>query len=128
MNLCIPYNTIESLTGKLSSDTWSAYTKKGIDPEHRVELEVGLKSAKVELVVEVAETKLRAGELASLNIGDVILTDRDKSRGVTVMVEGKPIFRAFPGIIKGHKAIEIVDRQRNVRDKINEQMQMLVKK
>src|SRR5690606_38836203 len=32
MNLCIPFNTIEPLAGKLSSDTWSAYTKRVADP------------------------------------------------------------------------------------------------
>jgi flagellar motor switch protein FliM len=121
MNLCIPYNTIESLTGKLTSDSWSAYNKKGIDPAQRIELEAGLRTANVEMVIEVADSKISAGELASLNIGDVILTDRDQNKGVTVVIEGKPVFVARPGLLKGHKAVEIVDRIKGIKDKLLEE-------
>ncbi len=45
MNLCIPFNTIEPLAGKLSSDTWSSYSKKTTDPRQAVNLETGLAQA-----------------------------------------------------------------------------------
>ena len=72
MNLCIPFNTIEPLTGKLSSDTWSAYTKQQISPEQKAQLEIGIGSAKVKVVATLAETHLSANELINLNVGDVI--------------------------------------------------------
>jgi flagellar motor switch protein FliM len=107
MNLCIPFNTIEPLASKLSSDSWSAYQKKGADPEQQRNLVGGVRRAPVELVVQLARTNLTAKELAQLAVGDVILTERDIRQGAQVTVEGRPMFQAFPGTLKGRKAIRV---------------------
>ena len=107
MNLCIPFNTIEPLAGKLSSDTWSAYTKQEISPEEQAQLDASIGSAKVELVASLADTNLTASDLLNLNVGDVILTERDISRGITIQVEGQSTYVADIGQLKGHKAIQI---------------------
>lgn len=107
MNLCIPYNTIEPLGGKLSSDTWSAYTKRVVDPKQRQDLEAGVSQAKLELVVRLADTAITAEELTNLSVGDVIVTEQDQHQGVKVLVEGRPMYLCFPGSYKGHKAARI---------------------
>lgn len=107
MNLCIPFNTIEPLSGKLSSDSWSAYQKKALDPEQLRHLESGIRRAPVELVVHLAATHVTARELAQLSVGDVILTENDVRHGAKVVVEGRPMFQAFPGTLKGRKAIRV---------------------
>ena len=105
MNLCIPFNTIEPLAGKLSADTWSAYTKKVADPRQTIHLETAIGSARVEMVVQLAETKLSAGELRNLSIGDIIMTEKEQGEGLRAFVEGRPMFLAYPGLYKGHKAV-----------------------
>ena len=122
MNLCIPFNTIEPLSHKLSSDTWSAYTKKELTPRQRLTLQTGLASAAVELVARLAETTLSAGEVAQLAVGDVILTEQDVAKGLTVLVEDRPMFVAQPGLLKGHKAIEIGEHIDRVEDVIERQL------
>lgn len=107
MNLCIPFNTIEPLAGKLSSDTWSAYTKHEISPEEQAQLEIGIGTAKVGVVATLAETELTAADLINLNVGDVILTERDVSRGITIQVEGQSTYTAEIGQLKGHKAFQV---------------------
>lgn len=107
MNLCIPYNCIEPLSGKLSSDSWAAYQKKAVDPEQLQRLEGTVRHAPVELVVDLAKTTLTAGELAQLAVGDIILTEKDIRHGAEIMVEGRPLFTAFPGTLKGKKAIRV---------------------
>jgi flagellar motor switch protein FliM len=107
MNLCIPFNTIEPLSGKLSSDSWSAYTKKGVDARQILNLETGIAHAAVEVVVHLAKAKLTAKELAQLAVGDVILTEYGPQTGAEVLVEGCPLFTAYPGVLKGHKAIRM---------------------
>lgn len=109
MNLCIPFNTIEPLTGKLSSNTWSTYTKKQPDPLQIVNLETGVGSASVEMVVCLAETRLSVTDLRGLAVGDVIMTEKGKDEGMDVFIEGAPKFRGFPGLFKRHKAIRIAD-------------------
>lgn len=107
MNLCIPYNTIEPLTGKLSSDSWSAYQKKAIDPVQLRHLEAGVQRAALRLVVHLAHTTVTAREVAQLAVGDVIVTEQDCRHGAEVLVDGRPLFQAYPGILKGHKAIRV---------------------
>lgn len=116
MNLCIPFNTIEPLSSKLSSDTWSTYAKKQGDDSQKRSLEMKVKTAEVGVVASLAETKLKTSELAGLNIGDVIVTENDVSNGVTLYVEGRPMFRGHPGTLKGHLALEIIDRLNGHKD------------
>ena len=122
MNLCIPFNTIEPLSQKLSSDAWSAYTKKDLTPRQQLTLRTGLASASVELVAKLAETKLSAGDVSQLAVGDVILTEHDVANGLTVLVEGRPMFVAHPGLLKGHKAIEVHEHIARIEDVIDRQL------
>lgn len=108
MNLCIPFNTIEPVAGKLSSDAWSAYTKKAVDPRQKLSLEAGIGQANVGMVVQLAETTLTARDLMNLSVGDVIVTEKDIAEGLKVLVEGRPMFLAHPGVLKGHKAIRVM--------------------
>src|SRR5260370_29640608 len=75
MNLCIPFNTIEPLAGKLSANTWSTYTQKQADRRQTLNLETGVSNAGVEMVVYLAATKLTAREVVGLAAGDVIVTE-----------------------------------------------------
>jgi len=110
MNLCIPFNTIEPLAGKLSSDTWSAYTKRTIDPRQRLNLETGLAQAKVRLSVQLARTTVTTGDMAGLAVGDLILTGKPVDRGIEIAVEGQPLFTGRAGLVRGHKAVEIAGK------------------
>lgn len=110
MNLCIPFNTIEPLSSKLSSDTWSAYAKKEGDALQQKHLEEKVQTAGVGVVASLAKSKLKTAELAALNVGDVIMTEHDVADGVTLYVEGRPMFRGQPGTLKGHLALEITEQ------------------
>ena len=122
MNLCIPFNTIEPLAGKLSSDTWSAYTKKSADTRQRLNLESHMASAGVEIVVHLAETTISAGDLATLAVGDIITTEQDQTNALTVLIEGRPMFTAYPGVLKSKKAIRIGDIISRPQDLIDEKV------
>jgi flagellar motor switch protein FliM len=107
MNLCIPFNTIEPLMGKLSSDTWSTYSKRGVDPRQNLNLQTGTGKAQVEVVVGLADSRLTAGEILGLAVGDVIMTKKGCQQPLEVYVEGRPLFYGSAGLIKGHKAVRI---------------------
>ncbi len=121
LNLCIPYNTIEPLAGKLSSDTWSAYTKRSTDPKQKLSLESGLSRAKVRLSVQLARTSVSAGEIAALSVGDLIMTGRDVDQGPEIAIEGRPLFLGKAGLVKGQKAVEVgrrLDRPQDALQKL----------
>ena len=107
MNLCIPFNTIEPLAGKLSANTWSSYSQKQPDRRQVLNLETGVSNAGVEMVVYLAGTRLTAGELMGLAVGDTIVTENDCHQPLEVCVEGRPKFYGFAGLVKGHKAVRI---------------------
>lgn len=122
MNLCIPFNTIEPLAGKFSSNSWSAYSQKRPDVRQRVTLQTNVSRAKVEMVVNLAQTTITARELMTLEVGDVIMTEKDKKSPLEVYIEGKPKYEASPGAVKGKKAIRIGDPIIRADDLIEERI------
>ncbi len=122
MNLCVPFNTIEPISAKLSSDSWSAYQKKGGDPKQRVMLEMGLSKASVHVVVNLAATNLTTNEVASLAVGDIIMTEQPKESDLQVLVEGRPLFAASAGTMKGHRAIRIGKKIVRDRDTLEQRL------
>lgn len=107
MNLCIPFNTIEPVASKLSANTWSTYTQKQADRRQRMNLESGIAGSKVQLIVYLAESKLTAAELATLAVGDVIMTDCRSHETLQVCVEGRPKFHGHAGLFQGQKAVRV---------------------
>jgi flagellar motor switch protein FliM len=107
MNLCIPFNSIERIGGKLSSNTWTTYGKNQSTPETIRQLSQNLRGSVVELVAQLAETKITTGELIGLRVGDIITTQQDVRTPLTVNIEGLEKFRARAGCYKGRAAVRI---------------------
>ena len=107
INLCIPFNTIEPISSKLTSDSWSAYKKKTPDIRQQLSLEANVVQSKIHMKVDLDNSKLTAGEVLNLAVGDVIMCNKGCSQSLTVELEGSPVFTAHPGVYKGHKAISI---------------------
>ena len=113
MNLCIPFNSIERIGGKLSSNTWATYGKDMSTPETMKMVTENLKGSVVEVVAELAQTKITTGELIGLRVGDIITTQQDIRAPLSVQVEGLEKFRARPGCYKGRSAIRIEETVAN---------------
>ncbi len=107
MNLCIPYNSIERIGGKLSANSWVSYGRRQATPESVRQISESLCTSLVEIEVRLAQTKIGTGELIGLRVGDIITTQKDVAQPVVVSIEGVPKFRAKLGAFKGHKAILI---------------------
>ncbi len=107
MNLCIPYNSIERVSGQLSANSWVAYGRHQATPETIQQISRVACASQVQLNVRLAQTRIGTGELIGLRVGDVITTQKDVHSPLVVSVEGIPKFRAKPGAFKGHKAVLI---------------------
>jgi flagellar motor switch protein FliM len=108
MNLCIPFNSIERISNRLSSNSWVSYGTKKATPENIKRISGQLSDAVVEVVVELAETNISTSDLIGLRVGDIIATEKDVERPLVVSIEGRPKFHAQPGAFKGRKAIQVV--------------------
>ena len=108
VNLCIPFNSIERIGHKLTSNSWVSYSKRPPTAESIQMVTRRLASAPVEVVVELAQTSIATADLINLRVGDIIASEKDVQEPLVVSVEGRPKFHARPGQYKGRKAIEVV--------------------
>lgn len=108
MNLCIPFNAIERISARLTSNSWVSYGKRSATPESIERISERLSGSLVEVVVDLAETNISTSDLIGLKVGDIIATEKDVQRPLVMSVEGRPKFHAQPGAFKGHKAIQVV--------------------
>jgi flagellar motor switch protein FliM len=109
LNLCIPYNSIERISGKLSANSWVTYGKRKASDESIQQIGRALRNSLVELKVRLAQTRITTGDLVGLQVGDIITTQKDVRSPMLVSVQGVPKFHAAPGSFKGHKAFQVVD-------------------
>ncbi|HZZ27819.1 MAG TPA: flagellar motor switch protein FliM [Pirellulales bacterium] len=107
MNLCIPFNSIERIGQKLSSNSWVAYGRRGATPESTQRISQNLRGALVQLVAQLADTKITTSDLIGLRVGDIITTEKDVNTPITISVEGVAKYHARVGAFKGRKAIRI---------------------
>jgi flagellar motor switch protein FliM len=107
INLCIPYNSIERIGSKLTSNTWSSYGKQDTSAATVAQISRQIDRAKVDVIVTMAETRITTADLIGLRVGDVITTDHDIRSPLQVAVQDVTKFHASPGAFKGQKAIKI---------------------
>jgi flagellar motor switch protein FliM len=109
LNLCIPFNTIESKASKLTTDSWGANKKTKLNAAQKLSLDTGLSLARIELNVRLAETRLSTADLMNLEVGDIIMTESASDRGAEITIDGRSVFRGVPGVYRGRKAIRITE-------------------
>ena len=107
INLCIPYNTIERFSSQLASKGWGGYSSAPITPESKQAIETQIDEAFVELTVTIARSKIKTGDLLSLDVGDVIATEHEIEKPIEVAIQSVPKFHASIGALKGKKAVRI---------------------
>lgn len=110
MSLCIPYNVIEPIMGVLAAQNWFSYQRKGGQEDHLRKLKTNVNNAPVEARAFLAQTTIKLNELLSLQVGDVITTDKPIEREVLIQVEGKNKFLGQIGQYRGSRAIKITRR------------------
>lgn len=107
LNLCIPFNTIENYNSKLSRNGWVGYGKGTPTEESRSTITRSIDSAPVDIVVTLARSKIRTGDLLDLSVGDIITTEQEVSAPLELAVQDVPKFFASAGAFKGKKAVQI---------------------
>lgn len=114
MNLCIPFNVIEPVVDKLSTNTWMSYSRK--EGSRKDDVVHGLSNAPIDIVVHLGETSIRAEELVNLRVGDILPIDKLATSSLLVTIGGVPKFRASPFSMRGHKVARIDSRcEKNAR-------------
>ncbi|MGE0606912.1 MAG: flagellar motor switch protein FliM [Pirellulales bacterium] len=107
LNLCIPFNSIERIGSKLSSNNWLAYGRRDASPETARQIGGNLQGSQVQLVAQLAVSTITTGDLIGLRVGDIITTEQDVRQPLLVQISGLNKYLGFAGAYKGRKAIRI---------------------
>jgi flagellar motor switch protein FliM len=107
MSLCIPYNVIEPIMGVLAAQNWFSYQRKGGQEDHVRKLTKNVNNAPVQMRAFLVQTTMRLNELLSLQVGDVITTEKPSDRDALIQVEGRNKFLGQVGLFRGNRAIRI---------------------
>lgn len=108
LNLCIPFNSLERISGKLQSNNWATYGGRQSSSENRQRIGRRLDAAMVELTATLAESTIAMKDLIELRVGDIITTEKDIHSPLVVSIQGVPKFHASPGALKGKKAVQVL--------------------
>ncbi|MEM1354532.1 MAG: flagellar motor switch protein FliM [Planctomycetota bacterium] len=117
MALCIPYNVIEPVIEKLSNQTWAAYKKSTRDAQLRTRLAGHLDAARLKVSTILADTTIRLSDLSSLEVGDLILTEKPAAAPLALEIEGRRKFIGQLGQYKGNRVFR-VQRQLSPKDRV----------
>jgi flagellar motor switch protein FliM len=110
MSLCIPYNVIEPIMGVLAAQNWFSYQRKGSQEDHLRRLTKNICNAPVEMRTFLAQTTISVNDLLSLQVGDLITTEKPVTADVLIQIEGKHKFLGQLGQFRDCRAIRITRR------------------
>ena len=109
INLCIPYNAIERISGKLASNSWVTYGRRQATPQSIEKISKSIRNMSVDMKVKLGHAHIKMSELVQLRVGDIICTEKNVNDPLLVSVEGIPKYWAKPGAYKGYTAVQITD-------------------
>ncbi len=107
MSLCIPYNVIEPIMGMLAAQNWFSYQRKSQNDDYVRKLTQTVTSATVEMRTFLAQTTMTLKDLMSLQVGDLITTEKACGRDVLVQIEGRNKLLGQVGQYRGSRAIKV---------------------
>jgi flagellar motor switch protein FliM len=110
MSLCIPFNVIEPIMGKLLSQGWLAYQRRASTEDMSSDIARALGATLVDVVAYLGETTITVGELLTLQPGDIIQTTKPSEGEVIIQVERENKFAGKIGRHKDNKAVKVTRR------------------
>jgi flagellar motor switch protein FliM len=108
MNLCIPFNVIEPVIDKLSTNIWLSYARK--ESPKRDKVLGNLANAPVEIVAYLGETSITADDLVNLKVGDILPIEKRAGAPMLVTVGGQPKFWGMPKTMNQRVVVQVASR------------------
>ncbi len=107
MSLCIPFNVIEPLMGRLTSQDWFNYRKKSISESFRGAIKQNIGDAKLKVRTYIGQTTIKVSDLMSLEVGDVLKLKKEATEDLLMQIEGISKFAGKAGQFRGKKALKV---------------------
>lgn len=109
MSLCIPFTVIESLIEDIAAQSWFQSGRHRSDDHWSSLVGQRIADAALEVTAVLAETSITVADLRSLEVGDLLTTEKPADSPVTVCIEGVPKFIAKLGQYRANRAVRIME-------------------
>lgn len=110
INICIPHFVIEPILPNLSSKLWfSGNMKKDLTPRELDALKTGIGKTNLEVKAVVGRTVVSVQEFLTLNIGDVLILNKEVESAIEIYIEHDLKYYGRPGASKNKMAVMITE-------------------
>src|SRR5579875_1372452 len=111
MTFCLPHVVLQSISAQLADFQWSptVVAGRGMTEEDIAALERNVERAQVDVQVLLGETTVSLKDLMALQVGDLVVFDKETSEPLIANVNGIPKFEVFPGTYKDHLVVQIAN-------------------
>ena len=107
MSLCFPFNVIEPIMSRLTSQDWFSYKKKVDKEGFRDSMIENLERAKLHSRVFLGKSQIKVSDLLNLEPGDMLQINKSSKSDLVMQIEGKSKFAGKIGQFKGHRAFKV---------------------
>ncbi len=107
IKIVISYAILEPIKSKLSVGFQSEQLEVDFIWINRIKEQIMGTSANV--LVKLGEADISLRDIMELQAGDIIQLDTDATMPLDIQVEGIPKFKGIPGLLKGNRALKIVE-------------------
>jgi flagellar motor switch protein FliM len=105
ISMCIPFNTIESVLSKLTTQSWFGYKAKEATDTQLRRLARNLTRSTVDLTAFLGSTRISLGELRRLRPGDLLQLDKRVNEDLILRIAGRNKYAGFAGQLRGRRAL-----------------------
>lgn len=106
MSLCIPYNVIESVLGRLTTQAWF-YKPRPANEQQQQRLTRSLIRGRAGIRTFLGQARIKLSDLRTMKPGDLLTLDKRTGQDLLIQVAERTKFAGKPGQVRGHKAIRI---------------------
>ncbi len=108
MSLCIPFNTIESVLSRLTTQSWFGYARKGATDLQRRRILRNLSRARVPVSAYLGRARVKLSELRALRPGDLLQLEKEVGQDLILQIGGRNKYAGVAGRLRGRRAVRIV--------------------
>jgi flagellar motor switch protein FliM len=106
IHLCMPYMMLEPIKSKLSTNYMREMARQHI---FSAQIQSLLKDSSVTVVAELGRTVQTVRDILNFEIDDILKLNNGPDDPIRVTVEDVPKFIGSPGVVKGNRAVQIIN-------------------
>lgn len=106
IHICTPFLMLEPIKDKLSSRYLREKDRAHVFRDQLANL---LRDTEVQLIAELGVTTRSIGQILEMEKDDIVRINTGPQDPVIIKIEGVPKYTGMPGVVKGNRAVQVID-------------------